>query len=231
MQRDVAETVGAVGHLEQTATQTVDRVTPAVHALLTPVHDTLDFHPVDAVSEILQRVPLDLIDLTRVENLLTSSPGLSALEVGAFSPPASSSPGTPPAKADLRQHTSTRDGLAMRYLAGPGGVEPWLDVRGVAGTPAPGDDPSQVSVDVASHSLGTTGGRPEGLVPLDPNSPTHSLEGPQVAASASGGSSFVPIAALLALLALAAPATLRRLGEVPDCRAPTPFVCALERPG
>ena len=46
-----------------------------------------------------------------------------------------------------------------------------------------------------------------------------------------GGSGFVPLAALLALLALAAPATLRRLGEVPCFPAPSPFVCALERPG
>lgn len=51
------------------------------------------------------------------------------------------------------------------------------------------------------------------------------------AASGSGGTSFVPLAALLALLALVAPAVLRRLGEVPDFRPPTPFVCALERPG
>jgi len=50
-------------------------------------------------------------------------------------------------------------------------------------------------------------------------------------ASGSGATFFVPIAALLALLALASPAILRRLRELPDFPAPTPFVCALERPG
>jgi len=49
--------------------------------------------------------------------------------------------------------------------------------------------------------------------------------------SGSGASFFVPIAALLALLALASPAIFRRLRELPDFPAPTPFVCALERPG
>jgi hypothetical protein len=53
----------------------------------------------------------------------------------------------------------------------------------------------------------------------------------QAAASAPGGSSFVPIVALLALLALVAPAMLRRHWEMPASAAPIPFVCALERPG
>lgn len=62
-------------------------------------------------------------------------------------------------------------------------------------------------------------------VPLPaPGSPATSSSGP-------GGSSFVPLAALLALLALVPPATLRRLGRSAGFRAPTLFVCALERPG
>jgi hypothetical protein len=51
------------------------------------------------------------------------------------------------------------------------------------------------------------------------------------AAAGSSGSTFIPLAALLALLALAAPATGRRLGKAADFRPPVPFVCALERPG
>ncbi|HXR31647.1 MAG TPA: hypothetical protein VN752_10965 [Solirubrobacterales bacterium] len=54
---------------------------------------------------------------------------------------------------------------------------------------------------------------------------------PATTASGAGGSSFVPLVALLALLALVPPATLRRPWEAPEFRAPTPFVCALERPG
>ncbi len=67
--------------------------------------------------------------------------------------------------------------------------------------------------------------------PLNAPMPTPESESPGAAAPASGGSFFVPLAALLALLALAAPATRRRLSEVPGFPAPTPFVCALERPG
>jgi hypothetical protein len=80
-------------------------------------------------------------------------------------------------------------------------------------------------------TAGETGARsggtgPHGPVPLDvPSSP------PGAIAPASGDSLFVPFAALLALLALAAPASMRRLREAPDFRAPNPFVCALERPG
>jgi hypothetical protein len=65
--------------------------------------------------------------------------------------------------------------------------------------------------------------------PLDP-SPS-APESPGAIASGLGGSFFVPFVALLALLALVAAAALRRLTEAPDFRAPTPFVCALERPG
>ena len=63
------------------------------------------------------------------------------------------------------------------------------------------------------------------------NVPLPAPESPGVIAPGSGGPIFIPFAALLALLALVAQAILRRLGEVPGFRPPTPFVCALERPG
>jgi hypothetical protein len=80
-------------------------------------------------------------------------------------------------------------------------------------------------------TAGETGARsggtgPSGPVPLDIPPPP-----PGAIAPASGDSTFVPFVALLALLALVAAASLRRLREAPDFRAPTPFVCALERPG
>lgn|GEM_PF-3124931 len=68
-----------------------------------------------------------------------------------------------------------------------------------------------------------------GSSPERPGSPSSSTTG--LGASGSGATFFVPIVALLALLALALPAILRRLREPPDFPAPTPFVCALERPG
>jgi nicotinate-nucleotide--dimethylbenzimidazole phosphoribosyltransferase len=67
--------------------------------------------------------------------------------------------------------------------------------------------------------------------PTSPDVPLPAPGSPASAASGTGGSSFVPLVALLALLALAAPATLRRFREAADFRAPTRFVCALERPG
>jgi hypothetical protein len=71
--------------------------------------------------------------------------------------------------------------------------------------------------------------RPESPAPLDV--PLPAPGSPGAIAPGSGGPIFVPLAALLALLALVAPAILRRLGEVPGFPPPTPFVCALERPG
>jgi hypothetical protein len=69
----------------------------------------------------------------------------------------------------------------------------------------------------------------KGPAPLDVPLPTP--KSPEAIAPGSGDAFFVPFVALLALLALVAPASMRRLREVPDFRAPTPFVCALERPG
>ena len=81
------------------------------------------------------------------------------------------------------------------------------------------------------HSAPTSsmaGTSPDDRAPLDGPMPAPGSSG---AAAGSTGSFFVPLAALLALLALAVPAAMRRFGEVPDFRLPTPFVCALERPG
>jgi hypothetical protein len=67
--------------------------------------------------------------------------------------------------------------------------------------------------------------------PARPGLPAPAPQSPATAVGGSGGSSFAPVVALLALLALVAPTARRRLGEVANFRAPTPFVCALERPG
>jgi hypothetical protein len=93
------------------------------------------------------------------------------------------------------------------------------------------------SVDLAAAQPSMLPGPAAGAIPhFDapaapdaPGPPPGSTTG--VTTSGSGASFFVPIAALLALLALASPAILRRLRELPAFPAPTPFVCALERPG
>ena len=66
--------------------------------------------------------------------------------------------------------------------------------------------------------------------PLDPPGPISGLS-TSASPGPGGGSFFVPIAALLALLALAAPATSRRRKEALAAPVPSRFVCALERPG
>jgi len=109
-----------------------------------------------------------------------------------------------------------------------GGVQPLTSAApnafaGLAGAAAfsATSVPDKVLVDSVNSRL-------PGNPPADLPSPPSRSPG---AAPGSGGSTFVPLAALLALLALAASATSRRLGEVPVFRPPTPFVCALERPG
>lgn len=64
-----------------------------------------------------------------------------------------------------------------------------------------------------------------------PDLPPPAPQSPAIAVGDADGPSSVTVVALLALLALAAPAARRRLGEVAAFPPPTPFVCALERPG
>lgn len=80
----------------------------------------------------------------------------------------------------------------------------------------------------AYSPFGDAAQRSGGHTPAEAPTPA---PGSTQAAAGSAGSTFIPIAALLALLALAAPATGRRLGKAADFRPPVPFVCALERPG
>jgi hypothetical protein len=49
--------------------------------------------------------------------------------------------------------------------------------------------------------------------------------------AAAAASLFIPLVALLVLLALAAPKLLRRFDATPAILRPTPFACALDRPG
>jgi hypothetical protein len=81
----------------------------------------------------------------------------------------------------------------------------------------------------------TGGTRPgsSGGTTRDPggSAPPDAPPAPGAVAPGIGDSSFVPFAALLALLALVAPVSTRRRREAADLRPTTLFVCALERPG
>jgi hypothetical protein len=114
-------------------------------------------------------------------------------------------------------------------LAATGGLEigridlSELTDRGATRSPAVG---ALHAAALTSSTIKHLGGSP-----TPSETPSPAPESPANAVPDSGGTSFVPIVALLALLALVAPATPRRLGKAADFRAPTPFVCALERPG
>lgn len=116
------------------------------------------------------------------------------------------------------------DGLNLRELfAAPASPDPQADrgllerssidpVGATAGSHAP---PSEAP---GQHPSPSGPGPVSGLS-------TNAAPGP------GGGNFFVPIAALLALLALAAPAISRRAKEALVAPVPSRFVCALERPG
>jgi hypothetical protein len=61
--------------------------------------------------------------------------------------------------------------------------------------------------------------------------PTPPAPAPSAFAAGFGGSLFVPLAMLTALVALSMSPLLRRLREAPVIPAPNPFICALECPG
>jgi len=222
---EAGKVVEPVMHSAKTAAQAVNRAV-ADGDLQTLPHRTLEL-----TREILEGGPLGLIAPTSVVDLLPRSGPPSGVDAGAFAPPAASSlPSTFPAGNALHQRASDVDGLLMQRLVEFGGVEPLLLAASSDAEPAAAAPPPRPP-GVTSVSQGGFAERFDGPAPLNGNSPVPSPGPAPMAASGPGGSSFVPIAALLALLALAAPAILRRLGEVPDFRAPTPFVCALERPG
>jgi hypothetical protein len=116
-------------------------------------------------------------------------------------------------------------GLPVEYLSAFGGLEPSASavMNHLASAPAA----SPMMSGASQFRSGSTSGSSHDS-PLDLPAPPFGA--PDITAG-SGSSIFIPLAALLALLALAVPATLRRLGAVPDALAPVPFVCALERPG
>jgi hypothetical protein len=79
--------------------------------------------------------------------------------------------------------------------------------------------------DQAPVANATSVGAPAG--PLSPGR----LSADTRAGSSAGGSNFIPLLGLLALLALVAPRGYRRCMAVRDLPVPMPFICALERPG
>jgi len=139
-----------------------------------------------------------------------------------FSPPPAGHPRPVGASQPAREDSS------------PEGSAPGLgDVEPVRLRPIPVDAPEDFlpSISAESHSSAYPGAGFDSPRPAPPSRSTPVPGSSSGALSGSGFGSSVPLAALLALLALAAPAILRRFGEVPAVPAPAPFVCGLERPG
>lgn len=214
-----AETAGLATGSAKTAAQALDRASP-----LEPVQ-ALAQRSLQTASSTLQDEALDLLaPSTSQIPLLAASPAGS--ESGA--PPllpVSDIPSLPSAGALTLEQNVGLDGWLPQYLPEPGDAEVLRLI-----TPSIAGDPGSPQANAAGASFEPLGKRFDNGAPPDGNGPGPLPALPQLMASGAS-SSFVPVAALLALLALAAPAILRRLREAPGFRAPTPFVCALERPG
>jgi hypothetical protein len=224
-----------VGRIDQVATGTVAQAVDPKESNDRPISALLH-HPLNVVSKTLQRVSRDL-SAPSIKNLLPPALLLPAAapseaDVGAFSPPVLSTLlSAPPPTAYPRQLAAVLDSSLVRYLPEPGSIAP-LRLVALSVTSGPTTALPKRSAEAAISAAAGTGVLTENLGPLGGKAPAPAPgSSSQATASGLGSSAFVPIVALLALLALAALATLRRLREDPDFRAPTPFVCALERPG
>jgi hypothetical protein len=186
--------------------------------------------------------------VTRVTDRLAAS----LTDAGLVSPTASAATGVALSAAGILQAEGESRGDWAMTLSGAPGAGPLpnpgaidlgpfanayptgadnLEIAGIR-TSAPRDGEKVLSPETRSPFAGHAGPAIDRLGGSpSPNLPLPAPESPATAVADSGGPTFLPIVALLALLALVAPAATRRLGGAPGFRAPTQFVCALERPG
>lgn len=218
IRHDAAKSTASVVHFTGAAAQVVDRAAP-----LNRVRELVS-HPLQLARDGLQGGLVDLLVPDSVETSLQPT----GVDVGTPSPLHHAAPRLPnalPTGADLRYRATIIDGFLMHPLAETGGVEPAR-----LGSPNALGDPSWAPAD-AIRDFASLGERSKNVTTFERNVPSPSPTLPDAIASGLGSSSFVPVVALLALLALVVPAIFRRLREVPGFRAPLPFVCVLERPG
>jgi hypothetical protein len=230
VRQSIAETGGPLfDRVEEsplsTAVTAVDRIretrgSAQILELLEPVTES-----VRALSDSPRSAQVD--DLLLTEALpTTGSTSPTATGVRVLSPPSNLSGGPQHfAGAALAAEGAETTIVAPSFLSGSGGGE--LSRLSLAGDQWRAGLLSPLAVTNDGH-LGGDARRSENRTPVEAPVPA---PGSTEAATGLSGSTFIPLVALLALLALAAPATGRRLREAPQFRAPTPFVCALERPG
>jgi hypothetical protein len=229
----VVEEVGgkvrdAAGSVAPSVEQIAGHVQTAVPRALETVDQMVPGGPVlDKVGTIDRTPPV----LESGVPGIRQDPSLTLGANGAGRPPGAAGP--PPAPASP---ATMKLDLPDAVGADPFGTG--LSLLGVMSSDARSQDAAGASTASPEPGLLSAGSRsepaPYGAGPRQRRDSTPPAAPPPIQAPAGAGSSgapfFVPLAALLALLALAAPAT-RRLREVPALAVPTPYVCALERPG
>lgn len=178
----------------------------------------------------LAQNPLGSLGPAAVEALV---PSVGPLLEAATGPSADRPLGFPaPPQPGSLFHLPVIGGSTLQRLPEPGGVEA-VAAGSRASDHLDGPAMRQAAANGASAIFAGTAidrSRSQNPAPTDVPLPAPGSPG-AIAPGGSGGPIFVPLAALLALLALVAPAIPRRLGGVPAFRPSTPFVCALERPG
>lgn len=199
-------------------------------------------------AENVLKKSVDRIDLSGIEDLrmaaVTSLEGRrEALPFAAAGQeprfptalPPTSPAGSPDKRAiPFHERAIPFDRLLELQVSRPGGIrllplaEPRIPGFFGMSAAAHGGDRRSSSPVMDAYADDTERGTRESA-PFENPAPPDDL--PQMGASPSGATFFFPIAALLALLALVAPAIDRRRRRTVACSPPVPFVCALERPG
>lgn len=239
----VTDSAGSSGAPVADSVKSIEHVTGSVHHSLQGVEKTLTETGAAVTAQVSRalspiRAAENLVVPARSENLRAASAPIDAGHL-----PYQQTGGSPDSLLNTpypdsllntpRERVDVLGGLVLPHFPGLDDIEVF-QLRASAsnsGDAVAGGVPSPVAAaDTAGASSGGGWGA-ESSAPLSGNHPLPHQGSSQAAASGLGGSSFVPIVALLALLALAVPAIFRRLREMPDFAAPIPYVCALERPG
>ena len=234
MLRLVAPLTPALGEIIGTAAT----IPESVGKVLTPVAGSL--------PNLLQPVQKTVPELLApVGNALPTLPGIGKIEppLGAVTTPLPDLPSLPSGPGGPAGSAPGDDILTPAAPVNPADpFGPGSPVGGpappAAGSGGPGEGsflstPLSPLTSSTTNALSARAAPPAtpGNGPEDSPSTPLPAPGPAFSTGGVGGWFFVPLAALMALVGLSAPAILRRLRESAALPSPTPFVCALERPG
>jgi hypothetical protein len=218
----------------QGSAETIEGIRQGSTEALAPITERLPLDPTRPALELAGL--LDSVGSATVETLLAATESLPAAAAKPAAPAQLGRPAPPPgADFPLGDLLSRWDTIASGGSVAESQSLTLLELGKVASAafgpkrPSPlREAPSSTGSD-AGAALAAAAKHPGSPAPLD--LPQPAPESPKAVGPGLGNAFFVPLVALLALLALAAPASQRRFRVAADFRAPTPFTCALERPG